>query len=121
MADAAGQNPPRTDWGGRKLTAPYQPPAPAGGQPQNTLGLISMIVGIISIPLGCCFGSGLLFGAGAIVLSILGKQKVQQGLANNEGQVKAGLITGIVGAGLSLLWVLLWITGAGLSMLPGIS
>ena len=66
-----------------------------------------MIVGIISIPLSCCFGAGILFGAGAIVLSVLGKQKVDQGVANNPGQVKAGLITGIVGAGLGVLWIIL--------------
>lgn len=89
------------------MTAPYQPPAPtAGGQPQNTLGLISLIVGIISIPLGCC-GAGLLFGGAAAVMGYLGKQKAAQGLATNGGQAQAGFITGIVGAGLSLIWIVM--------------
>lgn len=89
------------------MTAPYQPPAPAPGAQQNTLGLISMILGIVSIPLSCCLGGGILFGAGAIVLGYLGKQKVTQGVANNAGQAKAGLICGIVGVALSLLWLVL--------------
>jgi hypothetical protein len=81
----------------------YGPPA----QPQNTLGLVSMILGIISIPLACCRGIGLVFGIAAIVLGYMGKQKVAQGLANNGSQAQAGFICGIVGAGLGLLLIIL--------------
>ena len=41
-----------------------QQPAPAKA-PENTLGLIGLILGIASIPLAFCCGSGLLFGAAA--------------------------------------------------------
>lgn len=81
----------------------YGPPA----QPQNTLGLVSMILGIISIPLACCRGIGLIFGIAAIVLGYLGKQKVAQGLANNGSQAQTGFICGIVGAGLGILLIIL--------------
>jgi len=81
----------------------YGPPA----QPQNTLGLVAMILGILSIPLSCCRGIGLVFGIAAIVLGHLGKQKVAQGLANNRSQAQAGFICGIVGAGLALLLIVL--------------
>jgi len=40
------------------------------------------------------------------VLGYLGKQKAAQGLANNGGQANAGFITGIVGAAISLLWII---------------
>jgi hypothetical protein len=86
---------------------PSYSPVPAGGQAnQNYFGLIGLILGIASIPLACCFGSGLVFGAAGAVLGYLGKQKAAQGLANNGGQANAGFITGIVGAALSLLWVI---------------
>jgi hypothetical protein len=112
-SDQTGFGRPRRDeitaahrLGRKEVSAPYQPPAPApGGQPQNTLGLISLILGIISIPLGCC-GAGIVFGGAAIVLGVLGKQKVAQGLANNGPQAQWGIITGIIGAALSLLWII---------------
>ncbi|GAA1872275.1 hypothetical protein [Asanoa iriomotensis] len=83
----------------------YGPPA----QPQNnTLGLLAMIIGILSIPGACCRGvGGIVLGAAAIVLGYLGKQKVAQGLANNGSQAQAGFICGIVGAGLGLLILIL--------------
>lgn len=80
----------------------YQPPGPQGQN--NTLGLISMILGIVSIPMGlCCSLFGVALGIGAVVTGHLGKQKAQQGLASNLGQAKAGFITGLVGAGLGLV------------------
>ncbi len=81
-----------------------QQPAPAKA-PENTLGLIGLILGIASIPLACCFGSGLLFGVVGAVLSYMGKQKAAQGLATNGGQANAGFICAIIGVALSLFWV----------------
>ncbi|SCL19436.1 protein of unknown function [Micromonospora nigra] len=78
----------------------------AQGQ-QNTLGLVSMILGIASIPLGCCLYLGLPLGIAAVVTGWLGKQKADQGLASNAGQAKAGLICGAVGAGLTVLLLVL--------------
>ncbi len=75
-----------------------------GQAPQNTLGLISLILGIASIPFACCFGSGFLFGIAAAVLGYMGKQKAAQGLATNGGQANAGFICGIIGAGIAILW-----------------
>ena len=49
---------------------PYGPPPaqgygpPAGGPPQNTQGLVGMILGIVSIPLACCGWGGLILGIG---------------------------------------------------------
>jgi hypothetical protein len=84
------------------------PPAPGyqqpgtygapGGQPSNTQGLISMILGIAAIPLVCCFGIGIPLGIAAGVLGFLGKRKAEQGLASNRGQALAGLICGVAAA-----------------------
>jgi len=91
---------------------PPPPPPPGGGmgpgspqQPSNGMGLASMIVGIVSIPLACC-GLGLLGGIVAIVLGFLGKGKADRGEATNRGQALAGIITGAVAIGLGVLWII---------------
>jgi hypothetical protein len=78
--------------------------APAAPQ-NNTLGLIALIVGILSIvPLAlCCPLLGVPAGIAAIVLGIQGQKKADQGLASNRGQARAGFITGIVGVVLSIV------------------
>ena len=94
--------------GGAYPTAGYGTPGygtPA--QPQNTLGLVGMILGIASIPLLCCFYIGLPLGIAAAVVSYLGLNKVKQGVANNRGMAMAGLICGGVAAGLGILLIVL--------------
>ncbi|MEU6024392.1 DUF4190 domain-containing protein [Micromonospora sp. NPDC048871] len=79
--------------------------AAPGGQ-QNTLGLVSMILGIAAIPLFCCY-LGIPLGAAALITGWLGKQKADQGLASNSGQALAGMICGGVGVLLGLLQIVL--------------
>jgi len=95
---------------------PQQPAPPQA--PQNTLGLISLILGIASIPLACCFGSGILFGIVAAVLGYMGKQKAAQGLATNGSQANAGFICGIIGAGIGVLWIVFTVV-LNVAFLPG--
>jgi hypothetical protein len=88
---------------------PGYPPGSYGappGQPSNTQGLVSMILGIAAIPLICCFGVGIPLGIAAAVLGFLGKRKAEQGLATNRGQALAGLICGIVAIVLGVIWVI---------------
>ncbi|GAA4688861.1 DUF4190 domain-containing protein [Phytohabitans rumicis] len=87
--------------------AGYGAPGPVQG-PNNTLGLVGMILGIAAIPLGpCCTFIGVPLGIAALVLGFLGKNKVDQGLANNAGQAKAAIICGGIGIALGILWVVL--------------
>jgi hypothetical protein len=110
-----GQQPTSGQPYGQQPTSGGAPTYPNAGYPQqggqnNTLGLVSMILGIASIPMVCCY-LGIPLGIAAIVTGHLGKQKAAQGLANNEGQAKAGFICGIVGASLGLLQIILLIVG----------
>ena len=123
--------PPQAPYGqqptpGQPYGQPYQDPYaqqqpygaaptyPNAGYPQqsgqnNTLGLVSMILGIASIPLVCCLYLGIPVGIAGIITGYLAKQKVAQGQANNAGQAKAGLICGAVGVGLGIVVLILGI------------
>ncbi|MGW5559351.1 DUF4190 domain-containing protein [Micromonospora sp. NPDC003944] len=108
-----GQQPPYQDpYAQQQPQYGGGPTYPNAGYPQaqgqnNTLGLVSMILGIASIPLVCCLYLGIPVGIAGIVTGYLAKQKVAQGQANNAGQAKAGLICGAVGVGLGILLLIL--------------
>jgi hypothetical protein len=80
--------------------------APMGAPPQqnNTLGLVGMILGIISIPAACCAIFGFFLGAAGLVLGILGMKKASTGEAGNRGQALTGVICGAIGIVLSIGW-----------------
>ncbi|MET8350948.1 MULTISPECIES: DUF4190 domain-containing protein [unclassified Micromonospora] len=109
-----GQQQPYQDpYGQQQQQPPYGTPTyPNAGYPQqqgqnNTLGLVSMILGIASIPLLCCFYLGIPLGIAGVVTGYLARQKVAQGQASNAGQAKAGLICGAVAVGLGILLIIL--------------
>jgi hypothetical protein len=64
----------------------------------NELGLISMILGALSLPLLACFPLGVVFWIAAIPLGVLGRQRAARGAATNPGQALAGLICGVLAA-----------------------
>jgi hypothetical protein len=78
---------------------------------QNTLGLVSMILGIAAIPLLCCLYLGIPVGIAALVTGFLGRQKATQGQASNPGQAMTGMICGAVAVVLGLLLLVLSIVG----------
>ena len=77
---------------------------------QNSKALISMILGIGAIVLTCtCLG--VVLGPVAVFLSRGAKSEIAAsgGVQSGDGMATAGMITGIVGAVLSLLWILYWV------------
>ena len=92
----------------------YGPPPgnPVGPPPQgnqNTQGLVGMILGIVSIPLVCCFYLGVPLAIAGLVFSWLGLQKAKIGQASNRGQAVAGLATSGVTIALAVVLVILGI------------
>jgi hypothetical protein len=83
--------------------APVAPPTQTSS---NALGLISMILGIIAIPVSCCGVLSFILTIPAIVLGILGIKKANEGQANNKGMAMAGLICGGVAAVIALGWII---------------
>ncbi|MGK5742753.1 DUF4190 domain-containing protein [Micromonospora sp. URMC 103] len=117
-----GQQPTSGQPYGQPYQDPYGQQQPYGGAPtypnagypqtggqNNTLGLVSMILGIASIPLVCCLYLGIPVGIAGVITGYLAKQKADQGQASNAGQAKAGLICGAIGAGLGILVLILGI------------
>ncbi|WP_433828419.1 DUF4190 domain-containing protein [Actinoplanes sp. CA-015351] len=88
----------------------YGPPAGPPAQPQNAFGLTGMILGIISIPISCCWPVSALLSIVGLVFSVLGKKKADIGLANNRGIAIAGLATSIAGLLLSIAFAILAFT-----------
>lgn len=70
---------------------------PGSSPPDNTTGLLALVLGIASIPLLFCYVLGLPTGVAAILLGIAGKWKADRGVADNPGQALLGIITGAVG------------------------
>ncbi len=101
--DPYGEQPQQ---GGQPQWEPTQYPPPYT-RPNNTQGLVSMILGIAGIPLVCCFSVGIPFGIAAIVLGIIGRRRVNRGLATNRGQATAGFICGIVAVVLGVVLIIL--------------
>jgi len=85
---------------------PGYPGYPTGQH--NAYGILSLILGILSLPMMCCWGSSALFGIPAVVLGIVGIRMARRGTANNKGLSIAGLACGAVGAVVSIaFWTLL--------------
>ena len=85
---------------------PMPPPMMAMNQNNNTFGLLSMIFGIVALPMLCCFYTGAAIGIGAVVLGIVGLQKANRGEADNKGMAIAGIVCGGIAGFLGLLWII---------------
>ncbi len=82
--------------------ASYQQTAPAK-EPQktNALAVIGLILGILSILLGCCAWYGLIAGIPGIICSVLAKKEEKSSLAT------AGLVCSIIGTVLAVIMTIL--------------
>ncbi len=104
------------------MTTPPPYYGPPGGEPgsvpaapENTQGLVGMILGIVAIPLVCCFYLGIPLGIAGAIVSYLGLQKANAGRATNRSQAMTGLICGAVAAVLGI-GLLIWAITAGSSI-----
>lgn len=77
----------------------------------NTVSIIGMIFGIISIPVSCCVFYNLIFCIPGLICSIIGYRQTKSGVS------LAGIICSIIGAVITLIMIVLYIIG--LSVLRG--
>ena len=87
----------------------YQTPGPS--RPQG-LAIGALVCGILSLVLFCAWFISVPLGIVAIILGVVGRGKAQRGEAGGEGLAKTGMILGVVGTILSIVWVILILTGA---------
>lgn len=100
---------------------PPPPPPPSPSQSSNTLALISLIAGIVSVTgmlvsicVGCVGIFSFLAGIAAAVMGFLSKKQIDQvgGRDGDRKMANYGMILGIVGAVLSIITILiglLWV------------
>jgi hypothetical protein len=104
------QAPPQGQPGGFPPSPPPAGPPPAGspyggpgtGQSTNGKAIASLVLGICSIVL--CLG--FLAGIPAVILGRIAKREIAEGNGTGDGLANAGLITGIIGIVLGVLWLL---------------
>ena len=98
---------------GGGYTVPGMPPGAPSTQ-NNTLGLLAMIFGILSIPFAVCCGFiDVPLGIAGLVLGILGKRRADAGFANNRGMALAGIICSVIGLVIAVVFVVIGIAGRG--------
>ncbi|HEV2883311.1 MAG TPA: DUF4190 domain-containing protein [Pyrinomonadaceae bacterium] len=79
------------------MAQPWQPPPPIGGGGQNkNLGLLSMILGIVTMTIGWCCYFGVLTGPIAIILGFIALSQIKKepNKYGGRGMALAGIITG---------------------------
>lgn len=86
----------------------YQEPQKEPPKQNNVLAIVGMILGIISIPVGCCGWYSFFFGIGGLVCSILSRKQEKTGMS------VAGIVCSIIGIVIALLMLLLTFVVLGL-------
>lgn len=69
----------------------------------NTLSIVSLVLGILSILTCCCGGLGVLLGVAGIVCAVLANKQGKCGMATG------GLVCSIIGTIFGVLYFLFWI------------
>lgn len=119
MAQAEWTPPPAPDasWQNQQIgqDTPFQPPMGGSGSVNQTLPIISLVLGIVSL---CCYISPLT-GIGALVTGYLALKNIKNDPANygGKGLAIAGMITGGIFLAIGLIYWIMIIFFGGLSLL----
>jgi len=101
---------PMAQWHNQAQNISNQPfGTPAFVQSANqTLPTIALVLGILSILLICCWGSGLLLGLGAVITGFLGMKNADNNPLQYGGRGLAigGLVLGIISVLSSIVFIL---------------
>lgn len=78
-------------------------------QKKNGMAVAAMVLGIISLALFWTGTIGAICGVLAIIFAIVAKNKIKADadLAHTGGKAKGGLIMGIIGMILSIVWIIM--------------
>ncbi|CAN5724956.1 hypothetical protein BH20ACI4_BH20ACI4_00790 [soil metagenome] len=92
--------------------APYSPPAFNQSQDQ-TLPIVSLVLGVMCFLIVCCYGASIPLGIGALITGYMGMRNADQNPQKYGGRGMAigGLVLGGMGVAGGLIYVLLIILG----------
>jgi apolipoprotein N-acyltransferase len=76
---------------------------------QNGYGVAALVLGIVAIPLMLLCFLGVPCSIFALIFGTIGMKRAERGQADNGGMAKAGFILGIIGIGLLLAWIALFV------------
>ncbi|WP_327326376.1 DUF4190 domain-containing protein [Streptomyces sp. NBC_01210] len=80
--------------------------------PANGMGITAMVLGILSVCLFCLYGVvGIVLGVLALIFGIIGRKRAQRGEATNAGMALSGIILGIIGIVIGLVFIGLMVWG----------
>ncbi len=81
---------------------------------KNGMATASLVLGIISIPTAFMGWIGIICGILAIIFAIVAKNKIKANsdLAHTNGAATGGLITGIIGMAIAIVWTIMIIMAA---------
>lgn len=107
---------PMKEFEGKEIgqNTPFETPPAVGGQNQ-TLAIVSLVLGILNVTI-CC-GSGLLLGTAALILGFIARGKAKDNPDEYGGEKFAliGMITGALGIVLSIVIIVVQIVFGGLA------
>jgi hypothetical protein len=98
-------------WGEQQHPQQWQGPGGSGGT--SGLAIASLILGIVSLPMGCFAAFGLLCSVPAVITGVMARRNIRDsgGRVGGDGLALAGIITGGLGIAWALLWTILIIIG----------
>lgn len=91
----------------------YSPPSARGGDGGSTAAVFALILGILSLPLGCCWCAGLPVSVAGIICGSIGMRN-----PNSKGMAVAGLILSGIGLVLSGGLFILGLAGQAIGFAP---
>ncbi|BBY08563.1 DUF4190 domain-containing protein [Mycobacterium noviomagense] len=86
---------------------PYPPYGPPRG-PRNGLGTAALVLAVIALLCVWSVFGGVILGAVATVLGIVGYRRVRRGEANNGGVAIAGMVLGGIAIVVGLIFIAIW-------------
>jgi len=104
---------PVQNWQDQNLGAntPFQPPVTGSGGQNQTLAIVSLVLGIVSLI--CCYAQ-IIIGPAALITGFLARKNANTNPAENGGGglALAGMITGAIGTLIGILLLILQVLGA---------
>jgi Domain of unknown function (DUF4190) len=86
----------------------YAPPQPVA--PKNGLAIAALVLAVIGLLCVATVFAPIILGVVAVILGVVGRGRVQRGLADNGGVAIAGIVLGCLAIVVGLAFIAIWTT-----------